>query len=440
VFVEKTIYAEAELTRDHQLTSLAKLFPLYARVPVDELLRDARPPRVELDGVEIDYPLHAPRIDPGGARPNILILVIDCLRSDMLAPETMPAISDWADDARIFENHVSGGNSTRYGIFSMIYGLHGSYWFPFLQERRSPVLIDTLLDLGYEIGIFSSASMNYPELRDTAWVRVQDRVFDQHRSPYPWRKDELAAEEMTRWLEARENDSRPFFGFILLDAPHQTYSHPPDATWFRPSAVELDYMSMTQNEGPAPQVLEAVRNRYKNAVRHADGVASDILDRLARSSFADDTVVLVTGDHGEEFRECGFFGHTSAFTPWQVGVPLLVKGPGVQPGREDGPTSHHDIAPTLLEMLGAHPEDRGLWTLGENLFAPAAGRDRVISGWNELGVWTSHGILRVPMSAFDVDVELYDYDWRLQSDDDEITRAEQGTLERLGAECNRFLR
>jgi membrane-anchored protein YejM (alkaline phosphatase superfamily) len=121
-------------------------------------------------------------------------------------------------------------------------------------------------------------------------------------------------------------------------------------------------------------------------------------------------------------------------------VPLLVKGPGVQPGREDGPTSHHDIAPTLLEMLGAHPEDRGLWTLGENLFAPAAGRDRVISGWNELGVWTSHGILRVPMSAFDVDVELYDYDWRLQSDDEEITRAEQGTLERLGAECNRFLR
>ena len=64
----------------------------------------------------------------------------------------------------------------------------------------------------------------------------------------------------------------------------------------------------------------------------------------------------------------------------------------------------------------------------------------MIGGWNELGVWTPNGILRVPLSIFEFDIEVYDYEWTLVTDDSEVLRAEAETLERLGAECNRFLR
>jgi hypothetical protein len=446
VFVEKTIYAQADLARDRQVTALARLFPLYARVPMEDLASRVlgvevdRPPRVELDGVRLDYPRRMPSLAPDGPRPNVLVVVIDCLRRDAFGPQTTPELERWSRGAKRFENHLSGGNSTRYGLFALLYGLHGSYWFPFVQERRSPVLVDTLLAAGYELGVFSSASMHYPELRETAWVRIPHAVHDDFPAAEAWRRDEQAAEALLGWLAERAEDERPFFGFILLDSPHQTYSFPPGAAPFQPIAPDVDYLTLTRNDGPTAWELERVRNRYRNAVRHADEVAARILAGLDQHGLADRTLVVVTGDHGEEFRECGFFGHTSAYTPQQVEVPFVMRGPGVEPGREDGPTSHLDFAPTLLEILGADPAVRPAWTLGESLFAPRADRRRVLSGWNELGVWTPEGILRVPLSPFEFDVELYDYTWTYVADDRQVLAQEAATLVELGAECNRFLR
>ncbi len=448
VLIEKSIYAQADLSRDRQVTALARLFPLYARVPMEDLASKVlgvdsekpRPPHIVLDGIELDYPLEDPFIPADGPRPNVVVIVIDCLREDMIGPESTPAIDAWAKDSLVFENHVSGGNSTRYGLFSLLYGLHGSYWFPVLQEQRSPVLIDVLDELGYEFGVFSSASMNYPELRDTAWSRIEDDVHDDFGATQPWVRDGLAKDALISWLDEREDDAAPFFSFILLDSPHQTYSHPPQKTPFAPSAEEVNYLAMTGNEGPEPGELERVRNRYKNAVRHADDVAGEILERLEAGGFLESTLVFVTGDHGEEFLECGFFGHTSAFTPEQVRVPFVVRGPGIEPGTSDGSTSHLDFAPTLLEILGADPAMRSKWTLGGSFFEPEPQRRRVISGWNELGMWTPAGIVRVPLSPFEFDLEVYDYRWRLVMDDADILQEEADQLLRLGAECHRFLR
>ncbi len=447
VFVEKTIYASAHLTRDREITQLARLFPLYTPVPVEDLAHKVLgveprvPGPVELDGFELDYPLGWPEVPAGGARPSVLVLMIDCWRADMFAPDTTPCAWRWAErGCRRFADHVSNGNSTRYGVFSLLYGLHGSYWFPFLAERRSPVLIDELERLGYDFGVFGSATMNYPELRATAWSRIPEAVHDDFPSPHPWRRDELAGAALSRWLEDRAGDPDPFFAFLLLDSPHQTYSHPPDATPFTPSAPDLDYLAMSRNEGPEPQVLEAVRNRYKNAVHHSDAVLGAVLEAFQSSPRYEDTWIILTGDHGEEFLECGFFGHTSAFTRPQVQVPFLMHGPGIANGIERRPTSHLDLAPTLLEALGADPERRGEWCLGASLFDPPSQRRRVFAGWNELGVWTDDAILRVPLAPLEFDVEVFDDRWTRIIDDLAVLRAERGTLEHLGAECNRFLR
>jgi len=447
VFLDKTIYAQADLARDRQVTALARLFPLYTRVPMEDLASRVlgvdveKPPRVEIDGYDLRYPLAYPDVPADGPRPNFLVLVVDCLRRDMLAPGSTPRTWAWSQEpgCRRFADHVSGGNSTRYGIFSLLYGLHGSYWFSFLEARRSPVLVDVLLDQGYEFGVFSSATMNYPELRATAWSRIPDRVFDAFPGE-AWHRDELAGEALVEWLRERESEPEPFFGFLLLDSPHQTYSHPPGEEPFRPSAEEVNYMAMTENDGPDPVELERVRNRYKNAVYHSDAVLGRVFEFLESSELAEDTVVVVTGDHGEEFLECGFYGHTSAFTPEQVSVPFLARGPGIPPGVEERPTSHHDFAPTLLELLGAPASERASWTLGESLLDPPARRSRVISGWNELGMWTDSGILRVPLSLLEFEIEVYDYRWNLVLDDRRVLDAEAEALAHLGAECSRFLR
>ena len=133
----------------------------------------------------------------------------------------------------------SGGNATRFGVFGMLYGLHGSYWFPFLGARRGPVLIDELATAGYEFGIFGSASMNYPELRATAWAAIPDNVHDQFPGTEPWQRDEEAGAALIEFLEARPVDSAPFFSFLLLDSPHQTYSYPPERAPFQPAPTTM---------------------------------------------------------------------------------------------------------------------------------------------------------------------------------------------------------
>jgi membrane-anchored protein YejM (alkaline phosphatase superfamily) len=357
----------------------------------------------------------------------------------MLAPETTPALAAWSEGARVFANHLSGGNSTRFGLFSLLYGLHGSYWFPVASERRSPVLIDALVTAGYDVRFYSSASMDFVELRTTTCARIPERVFDDFAGSESWQRDEQASRACAEWLRERAWAARPFFAFLMLDAPHQTYSYPPEHEVFTPAAAELDYMAVSSSDGPPPGVLAALRNRYKNAVHFADSAAARVLAALEETGLAGETLVVVTGDHGEEFMEHGYFGHTSTHGPLQVRVPFLLRGPGIEPGVEPRPTAHVDLAPTLLERLGADPERRGLWTLGESLLSPPEERRRVVAGWNELGLWTPDGILRIRLGATP-DVGLYDYDWRFVPQDWDVLERQRIPLERLSEECNRFLR
>ena len=449
ILAEKALYARADLARDRRITALTKLFPLYPRLSVEELtgaptdVPGTGVPRIELDGLALAYPEGLPPIDPGGRRPDLLIAVVDCWRADALAEDVTPNLTRFAQGARSFADHLSGGNATRFGLFSLLYGIHGSYWAPVLEARRSPLLVDALLALGYDVGVFSSASTDYPELRSTAWVRVPGCVHDEWPAEEPWRRDELAAEACARWIAERtaaEGERRPYFAFLMLDSPHQTFSHPPDRAPFQPSALELSYMQLSAGAETDPELLLALANRYKNAVHHADAVAGRLLEELERTGALREAVALVTGDHGEEFRENGHFGHTSNFTAEQIAVPLLLRGPGIAPGVERRPTSHLDVPCTLLELLGMDPAARAAWTLGANLLDPPRERDRVVAGWGQVGLWTADGILVVPLyraSAFDV--EVYDYRWRQVHEDQPIVDRQAAALARLADECTRFL-
>ena len=104
----------------------------------------------------------------------------------------MPHLARWTDGVRRFERHLSGGNATRFGIFSLIYGLHGSYWMPFLNEQTPPVLVTSLVEAGWEPLVLSSASMSSPEFRSTAWVTVEDAVLDKLEGAEKYLRDRKA--------------------------------------------------------------------------------------------------------------------------------------------------------------------------------------------------------------------------------------------------------
>jgi membrane-anchored protein YejM (alkaline phosphatase superfamily) len=448
VGVEKSLYAHAEVTLDRKLTAASQVLPLYPRLSVvpflPESVRDQLPevPAVRLGGEPqpLAWPRAWPTIDPQGPRPDIVLLVVDSWRADALDERVTPRMAELAQSSRRFADHLSCGNGTRFGVFGMLYGLHGSYWWSVLAERRSPVLLDALLELGYDVRVFSAASQDFPEFRSTAWSRIQEHVVDDIEGERQWTRDERAADACIAWWRARPEggDRRPSFTFVLLDSAHQTYDFPDGQAPFQPYAQELDYFELSSSH--SKELAERVKNRYLNALHHADSVAGRLVDALAEDGELDDTLLVVTGDHGEEFAENGFWGHTGNFTPEQVAVPLFVRGPGIEPGLEARPTSHLDLAPTLLELLGADPAQRGEWCLGANLLAPPAERRRVVAGWTEIGVQSEWGILRVPRApSAEAATSVWTSDWHLVEDQAAALTALRGELEKLDLECNRFL-
>jgi len=446
VAVEKTIYAGADLAHDRHVVALSQMFPLYPRLSVAELvpreLIGERPTEpqvaVRYEGATLAYPRAPLELAPMEQRPNILILVIDSWRGDMLDEQVTPRLWEFAQGARRFDDHISGGNATRFGLFALLYGLHGSYWWPVLEERRSPQLVESLLGAGYQARVFSSASMEFPELRSTAWVSIRASVEDKFDSPRRAERDELLARRFERWIPEAMERAQPFFAFALLDSAHQTYDFPADQAPFKPYAEELDYLEMARTHDGL--LRESVRNRYKNALHYADRLAGEMLDALREAGALENTIVVVTGDHGEEFAEHGHWGHTSNFAPEQVRVPLLLRGPGIPPGVETRPTSHIDVPTTLLEACGAPASRRGEWTLGLNLLEPAEHRERVVAGWDELGLWTDDGIFRVPLAP-DRPLELaaYDTSWQLLPDQERAILRQGAALLRLSKDCSRFL-
>ena len=150
--VEKTLYAHAEVTLDRQLTAASQVLPLYPRLSVVPLLPDALRDRLpELPEVHLGeearplaWPRTWPRPAADGPRPDIVVLVIDSWRADALDGVVTPCMQRAAALSRRFDDHVSGGNGTRFGVFSMLYGL--TWTFYAVAGAVGPVLMGRAFD------------------------------------------------------------------------------------------------------------------------------------------------------------------------------------------------------------------------------------------------------------------------------------------------------
>ncbi len=129
-------------------------------------------------------------------------------------------------------------------------------------------------------------------------------------------------------------------------------------------------------------------NRTVNAAHHLDIQLERIFKALEESGALDNTILILTGDHGEEFYEKGRLGHNSAFTKEQLHVPMVLIAPGIKPNVYEGFSHHTDIVPTLAPFLGV--ENAAVdYSVGGNLLDSAHRRDFFVScGWDMAAIVT----------------------------------------------------
>ncbi|WMJ69945.1 DUF3413 domain-containing protein [Stenotrophomonas sp. 24(2023)] len=334
---------------------------------------------------QLRYPL-APLRCQSHARPNVLMVVMESLRHDMLQPAVMPNASALASGARVYDQHFSTGNATRYGLFGLLYGLPGGYWPSMLAEQRGSVLFQVLQQQGYDLHLYGSAPLYSPEFDRTAFADVRGQL---HQGPSALSVDQRDASivgSLQADIATSQQAGRPWFGFVFLDSTHAPYHTPADYPAFAtPMADKIDFLSLGPDHDPTPEL-----NRYRTAVHYADSLLGRLLEGLRAQGLEQDTIVLVTGDHAEEFNDLhlNYWGHNGNFSDYQLQVPFVLRWPGQQAGHDARTSSHEDWVPTLLRHGLGCENALADFSTGHDLLAaaPAGPRALMVESWSQRAV------------------------------------------------------
>jgi len=291
---------------------------------------------------------------PVSRRPmNILMIVMESVGARRLelygAPyHNSPNLIRLASHAMKFERiYVSQPltSSAMAALFCSVYPDHD--WLSI--TRREPALGITglpalLAQHGYRTGFMHSGTLDYDQDGEFLRRRGFNDVFGEpHDYNSPMDKELLP--KAIGWI--KRDPSKPFFLTLWTMDTHHPYA----------SAVARDY-----------RVGDSYLNRYLNGICATDELIGEIARALERLNLADDTLIVITGDHGEAFGEHGQLGHSFTVHEEEVHVPMLIVNPRIFAHAVVNPTMGRqiDLAPTLLAMLGY--DEPGEWQ-GMNLLS-----------------------------------------------------------------------
>ena len=294
-------------------------------------------------GDEINYPLHSLRVSHA-ERPNIIFILIDSWSKRTLTPETMPSVYQFATENQWYDNHFSSSNGTRYAVFGLFFSVPSIYWNAMESGHISPLFINQLLQEGYGIHIHASATLENPPFARIVFQRVPHlQTSTPGNTPYD--RDVRITNDLVRELPALKRSGKPFFSMAFYDLAHAIALPTSKQGKFKPAWTFADYSKLNNDMNPTPFF-----NLYRDCVNEIDQLIGQIFTALKKEGLYKNTIIIVTGDHAQEFNENhkDYWGHNGNFSRWQVSTPLLIHVPGMKPHKYHYRTTHYDIVPTLM--------------------------------------------------------------------------------------------
>ncbi len=294
---------------------------------------------------------------------DVLLITIDTLRADRIGLHgypraTTPAIDRWFGDGAIFTRAYSTEASTSPSVVSILSGRlpqeHRVRLFHQLVPAETELLPDLLPDRYQTAAFVSNAVLTDEAIGIGARFDHYDDFVDEResmRAVYE-REARRTTDAALRWLRERRDPARPLFLWVHFIDPHGPYR--PPASWgVRFQSAESREIPIervpfyTQEQGLTDGF--AYVDRYDSEVAYVDAQVGRLIEGYAELRPADDALLVLTADHGESMMEHeAWFTHGYQVYDEIVRVPLLVRGPGVEPGRFDLPASGIDVASTIL--------------------------------------------------------------------------------------------
>lgn len=326
-------------------------------------------------------------------KPHVILFDLDTLRSDHLGcygyfRDTSPTIDRLAREGVVFRDMHASGVATGPGQTSMITGLAPISHHFYLTPYNLPNVIDfdddipTLPELIQDTvgGVTTAAFDNLINFKShmDQFVRGYEYYVNCTRTARPLHHHLVGGDLNRRlipWID--QHAEEPFFLWVHYWDPHMPYNQPAAyrALWQhepgdlsdlprKRAASGYEYVpgwgvvgELWEPAGGA-EGAEGTDDRtidlYDGEIRYTDDLIAEVVAALERNGVADDTVIMVTSDHGEQLGQHGIYGHGMLHEA-VVQVPLIIWGPGFVPQGKliQGYAQHADIAPTILDLLGA---------------------------------------------------------------------------------------
>ena len=325
----------------------------------------------------------------------MLILAIDSLRADVVDAKTMPNLTKLQNQALVFQEHYSAGNATRAGVFGLFYGLPPFYWQSALSTNVPSSLVSGFQQAGYEISAFTTATLLRPEFYATVFSSVRPLRMSSDKGATVAERDQDSVDDFEDWLTQRDPNQK-FMSFMFLDSVHaldfpKGLDVPYDDYW-----KEVDRLKLSPDFDPREYF-----NRYKNAAYWQDVLIGRVLRILEKNGRLDNTVVVVTSDHGEEFNDSklNYWGHNGNFSDAQIKIPLVISWPGMPAKQISHRTTAYDVGATLLKRVLDVQNPVEDFSVGQDLFEPK-GRDIFFVGsYNEDAIVAGDEVLLIKMSG-----------------------------------------
>lgn len=310
---------------------------------------------------------------------NVLIIAVEAMRYDSFMAQdhdgaVMPNLRDFSRAGISFTRSYSQATDTEYSLNTIISGL---YPLKFTgrdlgQTSDYPVLrlSQAFKDFGYRtayLAVFdwlgmrrnasdSSFDLSSDPTSDGGAQKIEEELLAERARRGAVAKVDrqetigrLDGENVRRFLEWLDQDEKtPFFGLMYMYGPHFPYNVPsPDYT--PTSAKDLTYYFPNSE-------AEQYRAKYYKALRNVDLIFKSLIEGLEKRGRLNNTLLIVTGDHGEEFYEHGGCLHVGQLHEETTHVPLIMWGlPSSCLANQDQLSGHVDIAPTVLSALGLPP-------------------------------------------------------------------------------------
>ena len=358
---------------------------------------------------------HRVKVNP--KLPNIILLVMDAGRADHLscygyARPTTPHIDQIAAEGTLYEKAISAGVWTVPSHASLFTGMylsgHGLYGRKLKLRPDIPTLASFLSSHGYDtlaltanalIGQATGLARGFAQLKDVrnvfqgeqlpGWQKMGNALYRRlyyGRSPHKnswydsgaWRLNL----EMKRWIEPRKAGARPFFIFANYMEPHLRYD-PPRAfrRRFLSLAQEQRWQQVNQNawqfmSGEVTMTADdwdILTRLYDAELAYLDGRIGQLYHFLRQNQLLDNTVLIITADHGENLGDHNLMDHQYCVYETLARVPLIVRYPAHFPAgrRNQDLVQSVDLLPTLAEIIAA-PDDPVLASVQGQSLRPAA--------------------------------------------------------------------